>query len=86
MHRFFRLGQAYNLKKLRYLEPESMFVIGHSEVQEFIKDITKLLQIINDEELHGYINKLLGALDHGGTSLNKNIAIKTDSYYEKRRT
>ena len=81
MHRLFRLGQAYGIRQLRYLEPEVKIIIGSVEVPEFLLDLKKLLGLVNDEVLHEKVNELITAItgSSGGTSTS--VAVSIGNYY-----
>jgi hypothetical protein len=84
MHRLFRLGQAYGIRQLRYFEPEVKIVVGTVELPEFVKDLRRLLGLLNDEVLHEHINRLLTALESPPGLSVKTVAVSTGSYFEKR--
>ena len=46
MHRLFRLGQAYGIRHLRYLEPEVKVVVGSFEIPDFLRDLRRLLALV----------------------------------------
>lgn len=52
MHRLFRLGQAYGIRQLRYLEPDVKIVVGSVEMVDFLKDLRRVNELVNDEVLH----------------------------------
>jgi hypothetical protein len=80
MHRLFRLGQAYNIKKLRYLEPRVKLVIGSTEISDFMSDLDRLKKLVNDEVTHYYTNNLLSALNKGGGPTGKHIVVSTGDF------
>lgn len=84
MHRLFRLGQAYGIRQLRYLESDVKIIIGSVEIREFVRDLHKLRGLVNDEVVHEYIDGLLAALEAPPGLESKSIAVSTGSYYEKR--
>lgn len=81
MHRLFRIGQAYGIRQLRYLEPEVKIIIGSVEMPEFLRDLKNLLDLVNDEVLHEKVNELIAAItgSPGGTSTS--VAVSTGNYY-----
>jgi hypothetical protein len=82
MHRFYRLGQAYGIRQLRYLESECRFMIGNNELNEFVKDLHKLKDLINDEVLHEYIDLLLTSLGEPTKKL-KHISVSTGDFFNR---
>ncbi len=84
MHRLFRLGQAYGLRQLRYLESDAKFLVGQVEIPEFVEDLKKLILLINDEVLHDVIKPLVSAIEADGGSSRKHVTISSGRYFEKR--
>jgi hypothetical protein len=84
MHRLYRLGQAYGIRQLRYLEPEVKIVVGSTEMGEFLKDLRGLLALVNDEVLHEYVGRLVQAIEAPPGTEGKSLAVSTGSYYERR--
>lgn len=80
MHRLFRLGQAYNIKKLRHLEPNVKIIIGSTEISDFIRDLERLKKLVNDEVTHHYINQLLSSISSSSAPTGKHIAISTGDF------
>jgi hypothetical protein len=84
MYRLFRLGQAYGIRQLRYLEPEVKIVVGTADVPEFVSSLRRLLALLNDEVLHEHINRLLTVLEDAPGLSGKSVAVSTGSYFEQR--
>lgn len=84
MHRLFRLGQAYGINQLKFLESEVKIIIGSVDVPRFVHDLHKLHGLVNDEVVHEYVNELLAALEAPPGIASKSIAVSTGSYYETR--
>ena len=84
MHRLYRLGQAYGIRQLCYLESEVKVVVGMVEVPEFVSDLRRLLTLVNDEVLYEHVNQLLIALELPPGVSVKSIAVSTGNYFEKR--
>jgi hypothetical protein len=84
MQRLFRLGQAYGLRQLRYFEPEVKIVVGTVELPELIRDLRRVLDLLNDELLHDHINRLLVALESPPGLSARTVAVSTGSYFEQR--
>ncbi len=80
MHRLYRLGQAYGMRHLRYLESDVKIIVGTPELQSFSKDLSKLRALLNDEVLHEYIDKILHATESATIG---SIGIATPNYFEK---
>jgi hypothetical protein len=80
MHRLFRLGQAYNIRKLRYLEPNVKLIIGSTEISEFVRDLERLKKLVNDEVTHHYADQLLSAIGVSPGPICKHIAISTGDF------
>lgn len=78
MHRLFHLGQAYNIRQLRFLEPNVKLVIGSVEIPDLVNDLNRLKQLVNDEVLSYYIDTLLGFINSGSGHAAKHIAITTN--------
>ncbi len=83
MHRLFRLGQAYGLRQLRYLESDAKFLVGQVEIPEFVQDLKKLLSLINDEVLHDVIKPLVSAIEAHPGSSRKHVIVSSGRYFEK---
>ena len=81
MHRLYRVGQAYNTRQLRYFESDVKIIIGNVELPEFVKDLSTLLSLVNDDVLHVYVNKLLDALTLKTGLKGKSIAVSTGCYF-----
>ncbi len=83
MHRLFRLGQAYGIRQLRYLEPNVRIVVGSIEIPEFVRDLRSLVCLVNDEVLHEYVNRLLSELEAPPGVASKHIAVSTGAFFGK---
>ncbi len=83
MHRLFRLGQAYGIRQLRYFEPNVKVVVGSVEIPEFVRDLRRLVALVNDEVLHEYVNRLLSELEAPPGVASKHIAVATGAFYGK---
>jgi hypothetical protein len=83
MHRLFRLGQAYGIRQLRYLESEVKMIVGTDDLPAFAKDLRKLLSLVNDEVLHEYVNALLAALDPDAGLSFKSVYVSTGDYFKR---
>lgn len=84
MHRLFRLGQAYGIRQLRYLEPNVRIVVATVELPEFVRDLKRLITLVNDEVLHEYMHRLLAALESAPGIGSKSVAVSTGDYFGKR--
>lgn len=80
MYRLFRLGQAYGIRQLRYMESESRFIVGNVEVPGFVSDLQRLKGLVNDEVLHEWVDQLLAELESGPGSGAKHVAVSTGSF------
>ncbi|PNH90236.1 hypothetical protein C1M56_02935 [Vibrio diazotrophicus] len=80
MHRMFRLGQAYGIRHLRYLESGCKIIVGVVELPSFKKDLEEIRSLVNDEVLHKYIDLILAEIVKPSTR-NKHIAISTGNYF-----
>jgi hypothetical protein len=84
MHRLFRLGQAYNIRQLRYLEPNVKMVIGTVDIPNLVSDLNRLKQLVNDEVLHHYVDTLLDSINSGPGPTMKHIAVATNELHRYR--
>ena len=84
MHRLFRLGQAYGIRQLRYLEPDVKIVVGSVEMVDFLKDLRRVNELVNDEVLHHYVGHLVAESAAGPGPKDKHVAVSTGNYFEKR--
>ncbi len=82
MHRMFRLGQAYGIRQLRYLEPEVKIIVGSVEVPDFVRDLRRLLTLVNDEVLHDFVSRLIQSIEAPPGAAAKHIAVSTGDYYD----
>ena len=78
MHRLLHLGQASNIRQLRFLEPNGKLVIGSVDIPDLVNDLNWLKQLVNDEVLSYYIDTLLGFINSGSGLAAKHIAINTN--------
>ena len=83
--RLFRIAQAYGIRQLRYLEPNSRVVVGSVEVDGLIADLQRILALVNDEVIHHYVKPVLEALQLPGKASLKHVAIKTGDYFKSER-
>lgn len=81
MHRMFRLGQAYGIKGLRFLEPEVKIVVGSVDVPNFVRDLHRLLALVNDEVLHEFVGRLVSSIEAPPGAAAKHISVSTGAYY-----
>ena len=63
MYRLFRLGQAYGIRQLGYLQPGVKVLIGSVELPEFADGLRWLRTLVNDQAVHYCIDQLLAELD-----------------------
>jgi hypothetical protein len=80
MHRLFRLGQAYDIRKLRYLEPNVKLIVGSTEIADFVRDLARLKKLVNDEVTHHYADQLLSSINDGAHVTEKHITISTGDF------
>jgi hypothetical protein len=80
VHRLFRLGQAFNIRHLRYLEPNVKLIVGSTEMVDFTKDLARLKTLVNDEVTQHYADALLNAINAHPGSNAKHIAISTGDF------
>jgi hypothetical protein len=83
MHRLYRLGQAYGLRQLRYFESGVKIVVGTVEMPEFVADLHRLRTLINDAELHQYLDRILAALEAPPGISSKSVAVSCGDYFER---
>lgn len=84
MFRMYRIGQAYGIRQLRYLESGVKIIIGQVEMSAFVKDLYRLLDLINDEVLHHYVNLLIAEINRHGAPSAVHVAVATGDYFEPR--
>ena len=84
MFRMFRIGQAYGIRHLRYLESDVKIIIGQAEMPSFLKDLHRLLELMNDEVLHHHIDLLIAEIGRHGTPSAVHAAVATGDYFESR--
>lgn len=77
IRRLFRLGQAFNLRQLRCLEPDVKVVIGNVDVPELVRDLEQLKRLVNDEETRWYADAILSALEPEPSGHKKFVAVFT---------
>lgn len=80
VHRLFRLGQAFNIRHLRYLEPTVKLIVGSTEMLDFTKDLERLKTLVNDEVTQHYADALLNAINAEPGPNAKHIAISTGDF------
>lgn len=84
MYRMFRIGQAYGIRQLRYLESDAMIIIGQVEMPKFVQDLQRLLKLINDEVLHHHVGLLIAEISRHGDASAVHAAVATGDYFEPR--
>lgn len=84
MHRLYRLGQAYGFRQLRYLESDAKFLIGQVEIPELLRDLKKLIELVNDEVLHDVLVPLVSAIEADPGASIKHVTVSSGRYFEKR--
>lgn len=80
MHRLFRLGQAYGIRQLKYLGPDVKIIIGSVEMPEFLRDLKKLLTLVNDEVLHDKVNELVAAIVGSPGGASTSVSVSTGDF------
>ncbi len=86
MHRLFRLGQAYGIRQLRYFESGTKIVVGSVELPEFVTDLHRLRALINDAELHPYLDRLLAELEAPTGVATRSVAVSCGDYFKRDAT
>lgn len=84
MYRMFRLGQAYGIRQLRYLDSDVKIIIGKVEMASFVKDLHRLMDLINDEVLHHHVRLLLAEIARHGDPSAVHAAVSTGDYFQPR--
>lgn len=84
MFRMFRIGQAYGIRQLRYLDSDVKIIIGQVEMPAFVKDLHRLLELINDEVLHHHVGLLIAEIGRHGAPSSVHAAVATGDYFETR--
>lgn len=84
MFRMFRIGQAYGIRQLRYLDSDVKIIIGKVEMAAFVKELYRLLELINDEVLHYHVRILLTEIGRHGDPASVHAAVATGNYFEPR--
>lgn len=84
MHRLFRLGQAYGLRQLRYFESGKVILVGTVELPDFLKELDRLLSLVNDEVLHEQVKKIIDELQSEPGISKKSVFVSTGDYFNKR--
>lgn len=77
MRMLFRLGQAFGLSQLKYLEAGVHFVIGSADVPQLVENLKRLNKLVNDTGALKYSNALLDVLAPDGKPLDRHVAIFT---------
>ena len=80
MYRLFRLGQAYNIRQLRFFESNVKLVIGTYELASFIEDLKRLKELLNDEVLHHYADLLISEVEREPGPAAKHIALSVGEF------
>jgi hypothetical protein len=83
MHRLFRLGQAHGIRQLRYFESGVKIVVGTVELPEFAADLHRLRILINDAELHPYLDRLLAELEAPPGVTTRSVAVSCGDYFKR---
>jgi hypothetical protein len=83
VHRLFRLGQAFNLHFMRYLEPDAKYMVGSTELSRFVKDLHRLKKVVNDEVTHQHVDALLRAINEPPGAEGKHIAVSVGEFYTR---
>ncbi|MFC4859684.1 hypothetical protein ACS8MQ_00875 [Pseudomonas sp. MAHUQ-62] len=81
MYRLYRIGQAYGIRQLRYLEPSTRVIVGKAEIPSFSQDLKKVSELVNDEVLRHYVSELLAAIESAPGPTAKHVAIETPDYH-----
>jgi hypothetical protein len=81
MYRLYRLGQAYGMRQLRYLESGVRVVIGSVDVPSLVGDLHRLRQLLNDPELDPVVSRLIDALELPPGYDNKSVAVTCGEYF-----
>ncbi len=84
MFRMFRIGQAYGIRQLRYLDSDVKIIIGQVEMPAFVNDLHRLLDLINDEVLHHHVGLLIAEIGRHGNPSAVHAAVATGDYFEPR--
>lgn len=61
MRRLFHLGYAFNLRQLKYLEFGASLMIGSVDVPDFLRNLRRVKELVNDSETHAICDKVLAA-------------------------
>lgn len=77
MRRIFRLGQAFGLVQLKYLEAGTHLVIGSADIPQLVENLKRLNKLVNDPGTLKYSKALLKVLAPDGQPLNRHVAIFT---------
>lgn len=84
MYRMYRVGQAYGIRQLRYLESDVKLIIGSTEMASFLRDLARLMELVNDEVLRHHVNELTAAIKEHGDPSTVHAAVATGAYFEPR--
>jgi hypothetical protein len=82
--RVFYLGLAYGVRQFRFLRPGSKILIGSLELPEFVRDLRRIRDVVNDEVVHRYVDQLLLALEAPPGLDGKNVAVAIDEEFKGR--
>ena len=83
-YRIHRIGQAYGSRTLSQLAPGVRVVIGSIDIRAFERDLRGLLELVNDETLHGHIKRILAALEAPPGVSAKSVAAFCGAVDERR--
>jgi hypothetical protein len=83
MYRLYRLGQAYGMRQLRYLESGVRVVIGSVEMPSFVGDLHRLRRLLNDPELDPLLARLIEAVERAPGYASKSVAACCGEYFER---
>jgi hypothetical protein len=81
MYRLYRLGQAYGMRQLRYLESGVRIVIGSADMPSFVGDLHRLRKLLNDAELAAVLSRLIEGLESPPGYANKSVAATCGDYF-----
>jgi hypothetical protein len=83
MYRLYRLGQAYGMQQIRYLESGVRVVIGSVDMPSFVGDLHRLQKLLNDAELCAVLARLIEASERSPGYANKSVAVTCGDYFER---
>ena len=81
MYRIYRVGQAYGMRQLRYLESGVRVVIGSVDMPSLVGDLHRLRGILNDPDLGPILSRLIEALECPPGYANKSVAVTCGDYF-----